>query len=135
MRDGLTFGWLSSPDGHLDCVDDELTADVIGDRPAHDSAAERVEHDREIHLAGVGRVLGDVHHPQAIWCIDVEDTIHEVVGQVVLWITSRAAPVATPIDTCDARFAHQSLDPLTRTERVLSEPQLRVHARRPIGPA
>jgi hypothetical protein len=38
MCDGLTAERLSSPDGHLDCVDDKLAADVIRDRPAHDPA-------------------------------------------------------------------------------------------------
>jgi hypothetical protein len=38
MRDGLTFGWLASPDGHLHGVDDELAADVIRDRPADDAS-------------------------------------------------------------------------------------------------
>lgn len=53
--------------GYLDGVDDEFGADVIGDRPSHDPAAERVEDHRKVDLAGAGRVLGDVHDgkPQA----------------------------------------------------------------------
>ena len=60
------FRWLSSPDRHLERVDDKLGADVIGDRPANDAAAERVEHDRAIELAGVGGRLGDVPDQQPV---------------------------------------------------------------------
>ena len=54
------FGWPAAPDGHLDGVDDELGADVIGDRPAHDPAGPGVEHDGEVDPALTGGVLGDV---------------------------------------------------------------------------
>jgi hypothetical protein len=73
-------------------------------------------------------MFGDIHHPQPIRCIDIEDPVYEILGKVVLWIPSRAAFRATPIDAPDARLAHQPLDPLTRAERLLAESQLRVDA-------
>jgi hypothetical protein len=102
---------------------------VIGDRPAHDPTGVRVEHDREIHLARVGRVFGDVHDPEAVWFVDIEHATDEVLGSVVGWITFRAPSVASPIDPCDARFAHQPFDPLAGAERFLGEAEFRVHAR------
>ncbi len=52
MSDGLACWWLAPPDRHLDGVDNELGADVIGDRPADGSSAERVE-----DLAAVAEAL------------------------------------------------------------------------------
>ena len=63
---GLARGWPAPPERHLDGVDDELGTDVVGDRPAHDSAAEGVEDHGQVHLAVAGGVLGDVHHPQPV---------------------------------------------------------------------
>jgi hypothetical protein len=45
VGDGLAGGRASSPDRHLAGVDDELCAQVIGNRPAHDAPAEGVEDD------------------------------------------------------------------------------------------
>jgi hypothetical protein len=57
-------GWrLSSPDGHLHGIDDELGADVVGDGQAHHPPAPGIEVDGQIHLALSGRVFGDVHDP------------------------------------------------------------------------
>jgi len=63
VGDGLTLRWAAPPDRHLHGVDHELGPRVIGDRPAHDPTAERVEDHGQVHLAVAGGVLGDVHHP------------------------------------------------------------------------
>ncbi len=112
MRDGLMLGWLPSPDRHLERVDNELTADVIRDRPAHDASAERVEHDGAIELAGIGAMFGDVHDPQTVGTVGVELTADEIVVRHRVGITFRAAVPASPIDPLHAGLAHQSFDPL-----------------------
>ena len=62
MRDRADGG-STPPHGHLQPVDDELGADVIGDQAADHPSGPGVEHDREIDLALVGGMLGDVHDP------------------------------------------------------------------------
>jgi hypothetical protein len=55
----------AAPAGHLQGVDDQLGAHVVGDRPAHDGAAEDVEDGGAVDLALSGGVLGDVGDPAA----------------------------------------------------------------------
>jgi len=64
----------------LDGVDDELGTDVVGDRPAHDSAAEGVEDHGQVHLAVGGGVFGDVHYPQAVRSSGVELAADEIIA-------------------------------------------------------
>src|SRR3954451_18379479 len=41
-----TLRWSASPDGHVDGFDDQLTAEMIGHRPADDAPTVDVEHHR-----------------------------------------------------------------------------------------
>jgi hypothetical protein len=68
----------ASPDGHLHRVDDELRSDVIGDRPPHHATAPGVDDNAQVHLALIGRVLAQVHHPQPIRAIDSEPPLDHV---------------------------------------------------------
>ena len=43
---------LAAPGGHLQGVDDQLGAHVVGDRPAHDAAGEHVEDGAAVDLPG-----------------------------------------------------------------------------------
>lgn len=52
--DALVGGRAPAPEGHLEGVDDELGAHVVGDRPAHDAAAPGVEDDGQVDLALAG---------------------------------------------------------------------------------
>ena len=52
---------------------------VIGDRPAHDTATEGVDDDGEIDPALTGRVLGDVLDPQPVGAVGAELAVHEIV--------------------------------------------------------
>src|SRR5207245_10550617 len=102
MRDRLMLGWLSSPDRHLERVNDELGADVIGDRPADHASGPGVEHDRAIELARVGAVFGDVHDPQPVRTVRVELAGDEVVVRYGAGITCGSA---TPADALNAARA------------------------------
>jgi hypothetical protein len=55
VRDALTAAEAAPPQRHLEGVDDELRADVVGDRPAHDASAPGVEDDGQVDLARRGR--------------------------------------------------------------------------------
>ena len=85
---------VAPPDRHLQCIDDELGADVIRDRPADHSSAERVGHRREIDASFVGGVLGDIGDPQAVRGVDIEDPLHEILRRRRRRITSCCALLA-----------------------------------------
>jgi hypothetical protein len=57
-RGGIALG-----DGHVEGVQDQFGAQVVGHRPADDPAGEAVQHDRHIQPAFIGALLGDVGHP------------------------------------------------------------------------
>lgn len=111
MRHGLALWWPAPPEGHLDGVDDELGTDVVGHRPAHNSAAEGVEDHGQVDLAVPGGVFGDVHHPQAVRFGGIELAADEIVGGLAA-IAACAAASSPTVDPRDAGLAHQPLDPL-----------------------
>jgi hypothetical protein len=128
MQDGSGFG-AAAPDRHLQGVDDQFGAHVIGDRPAHDAAVEHIQHRAAVHRAGAGGVLGDVGAPQSVGRVGDELTPYQVV------VDRRGGPTATlgPVaDAADASDPHQPAHPLAADPHTLPEPQLGVHPRRPI---
>jgi hypothetical protein len=63
---------------------------VVGDRPAHDSAAEGVEDHGQVHLAVAGGVFGDVHHPQAVRSSGIELAADEIIAGLAAVAAGRA---------------------------------------------
>src|SRR4029450_11579208 len=59
------WGGVALGDGHVQGVQDQLGAEMVGHRPADDPAGERVEDDGEVEPALTGALLGDVSDPQA----------------------------------------------------------------------
>jgi len=55
--------WGAAVDGHVERVDDELVAEVVGHRPADDAAAVAIDDRREIQPALPGADVGDVGGP------------------------------------------------------------------------
>jgi hypothetical protein len=105
-------GRLALADGHIEGVQDQFGAQVVGHRPAHDPAGEAVQHHGQVQPALVGALLGDIGHPQPIRCRWGEPPPDQVRG----WGGSRVAagqPVPTAsVDADDASRAHQPGHPL-----------------------
>jgi hypothetical protein len=57
---------LPLADGHVEGIQDELGAQMLSHRPAHDPARERVQDHRQVQPALVGALGGDVGHPQPV---------------------------------------------------------------------
>ena len=106
---------------------------MIGDRPAHDSPAEGVEDHRQVGLAGLGRMLGDVHDPEAVRLGGVEGPLDQVVGGLGIEIPPRAAAPAAAVDAGESGLAHQALDAFARAAHVEAELELGVDPGRAIG--
>jgi len=101
-----------------DGVNDQLRANVIGDRPADNATAVGVEDGGHIDLALAGGVLGHVHHPQLVGPVRVE----LAADQIVRWfraVAAGAAMATPPIDALDVGLAHEPLDLLARAADLL----------------
>jgi hypothetical protein len=132
VHDRLTLWWLASPAGHVQRVDDQLGAQVIGDRPAHDAAGPGVDDTTQIDLALGGRVLGDVAAPEPIRTVHAEVAIDQVRirrGRRVAAGTS--PPAARPMQPDDAMQAHEALHLFVIDPPAEAEAQLMDHPRVP----
>lgn len=92
------------PAGHLLGVDDQFGADVVGDRPAHDLATERVDDRAAVDPSVRRAMLGDVGEPDPVRRFGGEPPL----DQVVMGGHVRAMPpLAAVADPVDAGAAHQ----------------------------
>ena len=121
---------LTSPGGHLESIDDELGSDVIGDRPAHDAAAEDVEDRTAVDLAVPRRMFGHVRAPQLVGRLGDELPLDQVL------VDGGSGPVAAlpaVADALETGGAHQSGDPLLADPVSSAELEFGVDPWRPIG--
>ena len=134
---------LALAHGHLERVEDQLGAQVVGHRPADDAAREGVEHDREMHEAHGHRPRracpreggGDVGDPELVRRHGGEVALHQVGRRPHLAIPSRRrGPAAAVAGTHEPRFAHQPGYALA-TMPLAGRAQLGVDAQGPVGPA
>jgi hypothetical protein len=120
-------------DGHVQGVQDQFGAQMVGHRPAHDPAGEAVQHHRQVQPALVGALLGDVGHPQPVRPWRREVPLH----QVRRWCSGRVAacrPVpSTAVDALQAVVTHQPGDPFAADVDIQAQPELGVYAWRAIG--
>ncbi len=107
MGNDLAAWRLASPGRHLDGVSDELGAEMVSDRPAHNPSGPGVEHDRQVHLAGPGPVFGDVHDPQLVGAVGIEGAVDAIVGGVAV-TGPGPAPAAAVVDAHRAADGHQA---------------------------
>jgi hypothetical protein len=128
-------GGFAAPDGHVQRVDDQFGAQVVGDRPADHEAAERVDHDRQVDLAVGGGVFGDVGAPQPVGLVGVEQPADQVVGRHRDRVAAGAAAPATAGDPVQAGGAHEPLHPFAAHPNALAEAQFGVDPRSAIGAA
>jgi len=116
-------------EGHLQRVDDEIGAHVIGHRPADDPSAIGVLDGREIQPALPRAQIGDVGDPEHVRACRAEVALDEVIGDTDSGDADRRAPAALGDQARETGFAHQPLDPFAPDLDVVTEAQLGVHAR------
>jgi len=78
VQHGTAGCWFAAPAGHVQGIDDEFGAQVIGDGPAHHPAGVHIQHYGAIQPALAGVVLGDVGHPQPVRPVRGELAVHQV---------------------------------------------------------
>ena len=133
VADGPALGRPASPDRHLQGVDHELGADVVGDRPCDDPAAPGVQDHGQVDLATGPGVLGHVADPELVRAVHVEPPVHQIFGELGCQVPAGTAPAPAPVDALDAGQAHQPGHPLSAHPDALAEAELRVDARSSVG--
>jgi len=91
---------------HVQCFEHQLGAQMSLHRPAHDPAAEGVQHYREIQEASPGRNVGDVSHPQPIRSGCDEVTLDQIGRRPRIAVTHRGGYPLAPTHAGQACRAH-----------------------------
>ena len=120
-------------EGHVESIQNQLGAQVVGHCPADDLAAPDIHDDRQIEEARHGRDVGDVGNPQLVraGCLKVAvDQIRRGSGLFVALRGDRTAPPAAGADQTGG--AHQPGSPLAAVS-LAGGVQLGMHTRCPIG--
>ncbi len=118
---------------HVEGLEDELGPQMGLHRPADDSAAPRVQHDREIEEARPRRDVGDVSDPETIRSRDDEVAGNQVRrGSRVTIAHCRERPLS-PRHALQATPSHETSDSLSAHKRP-SSAELSVHPRSAVGP-
>ena len=119
------------PQRHVECIQDQLAAQMIGHRPADDPPAEGVEHGGEVAKALPGRQVGDVRHPELVGGVRREGTVHQIIGERGLGVPLRGARPAPTTDAHQPGSAHQAGHPFAPAAHLVGIGQLGVHPRLP----
>lgn len=135
MDHGLPGRRPAPPPSHVQSVEDQLGAQVIGDRPSDDAAGEDVQDDRAVDPALSGAVLGDVGDPEPVRAVGGEPPVDQVRRRLCRGIPDGAAAPATSMDALQTGRAHQPLDAFAAAADTTLEAQLSVDARCAIGAA
>jgi hypothetical protein len=115
-----------------ECINDELRAYVISDRPSNDKSGIGI-HDRcAIQFPLSCRMLCNICQPQLVRRLDGEAAL----DQILLGCRSgRAAVASAPLEPLQTGLAHQSGDPLVVHRQPETKRQLGVHSRPAVCPA
>jgi hypothetical protein len=131
--DGLACDWPSPPARHVQRVDNELGAEVVGDRVADDLPVPGVDHHRQIDPALVAGVLGDVGHPQPVRVVWGELAGYQIVVGYRCRVAAGESPTAPAGDALEVLGSHQSFHSLAADSNVETQPELCVHSWRAVG--
>jgi hypothetical protein len=127
--------WPTSPDRHLERVQDQLGAEMAGHRPADHGPAEGVHHDRQVEEAGPGRDVADVGHPESVRALGLEVALDEIrSGGCFRRPTSGPLP-PPPMATLQSELPHQPRHSLLGTAQAIGEAKFGADSGRPIGTA
>src|SRR5271167_2095714 len=92
---------------HVERLEHQLGAQIDLHCPAHDLAAEGVEHHRQIEKAGPGRNVSDIGHPQAIGPRGGEVALDQVGRGPRITVTHRGDYPVAPAYAAKPCHAHQ----------------------------
>lgn len=126
---------LAAGQCHLQRVNDEIGAHVLGHRPADYPPREGVLDGGEIDPALPAPQVGDVGDPEHVGGGRAEVAAHQVVGDSHPRHPDRRVTAPFRHQDADPCLSHQPLHPLSRDPGPVRHAQLGVDARRAVDPA
>jgi hypothetical protein len=127
------WGGVALSDGHVQGVQDQLGAEVVGHRPADDPAGERVQDHGEVQPALTGALLGDVSDPQAVGSWWTELARDQIRGRCRGRVAASEPVGSAAMDADDTAGAHEPSDTLAADSDVQPQAQLSVDAWGAVG--
>lgn len=125
MVEDLTRIGLASPAGHVQGVDHQSGAQVIGDGPADHPPRPGVDDHSQIHLPFQSGVFGYVGHSKPVGAGWMELAVDQIVGGLSTRIPAGCAmTAATPVYPFDPGLTHQPFHPLAGDGDVLAQSEL-----------
>jgi hypothetical protein len=112
------------PDGHVEGVEDELGAEVVGHRPADHPTRVDIQDDGQIQPARPGRDVGDVSRPDTVGCGRSELAVDQVRSRRGPGVASGQAPPPAPVAADEPGGPHQPGHPLAAYLHTVVQPQL-----------
>jgi hypothetical protein len=104
---------LTSPDGHLQCVQRELSVQRVRDAPANDEPGEHIDHEGHIHEASPCVDVGQIRHPKCIRRSRGEVAFDQIGGPSAHLSGSGCALLLAPDDAGQIQVVHQPGYPVT----------------------
>jgi hypothetical protein len=127
------IAWPALADGHVECTEDELGAQVAGGGPADDLAAPDIKHHGEIEEAGCRRNERDVCDPQLVRATGGEVAVHQVRRRPAAVVAVRRHRPATAMAGADQPgAAHQPCNAFAAMP-FAPDPEFRMYPRRAVG--
>jgi transposase len=103
---------FASPEGHLQSVDHELRAEMVGHRPADHLPGVDVEDEGEIQKALPSMDVSNIRRPDLIRSCGSEVATDEIRGRDGVLVSASSAFPTTSDAALKTRFAHQACNPL-----------------------
>lgn len=123
---------FASPSRHLDRVDDQLGANVIGDGPADATAGEHIDHRGAVNPAFPRAMLRDVGDPKLVRGVGGEYTFHLVLEHGRQPTRSTVTPFAM-VDSLQPSQPHQTFDSAVTDPQPPTQNQFGMHTANPVG--
>ncbi len=129
----VAAGQITPPDRHLQGVEDEVGAEVVGDLPADDGSAVDVEDEGDVHPSLPGRGVGDVGQPQLVGPGRHEAAIDQIrrAKRAVVGRGGEAPSRNQRVPTADDKPAAAAASSLDNPPAVASQNRCRSSRRQP----
>jgi hypothetical protein len=124
--------WMALLNGHLQCLQDELSAQVSSHRPTDNPTAPGINYDGQIQKPSPRSDERDIRHPEFIRAASREVTLDQIGGRMCPWLSLGGPWGFAAADTLQVFGSHQTSHPLA-SHVYAGVSQFRMNARRTIG--
>jgi hypothetical protein len=125
--------WAAAVQRHLERVEHELGAQVLGHRPADNQPGEQVLDVREVQEPLPSRDVGDVRRPRLVRAGRPKVALNQIRSHPHSAQANGRTPALTQHNPGDTGRSHQPLNPLSTDPDTMLEPQLGVNPPSAVG--